>query len=494
MSTTSDRTKLEESLTVRQELLAYIKTYPLAAGRLWEPFCCRWDGLSNKSTRLRGCGRKMHKISAGLYRCDYCDITEERTSQKEAIKSLAEEATLISGGNRSGKSHMGAQLAVAFAAGKDERWVMDWITLNEIPPDLIPDRPSTVWCGSLSYKDGLEYMRPKLDLFLPKNTRRIRWNSQDRAVAILPNKGRIVSMSCDAGRESWQGGSVSMVWLDEEPPEPVFEESILRTVDQRGRVIVTATPLKGLSWMFDRFVEKPPPGFARVQISGLDNPYISSVKMRRAVGHLSDEAQQSRLFGEFAAQTGLIYSEFRPDRHITTLEELPDHWRRFRSIDFGTSHPFCCLWFAEAPAGFLAADPVLIVYDELYWIEKTTLESGREILRRSKGQNFDWTVADPESRDGRLTLARELDLRTLAAPKHFGVLEGINQVKEFLTADIEGKVRLLINPKCKNLIKELKLYKWDSKSKQDKPLKKYDHALDALRYQIMQYKRFLAHR
>ena len=100
MSTTSDRKKLEESLTVRQELLAYIKAYPLAAGRLWEPFCCRWDGLSDKSERLRGCGQRMKRVGAGLYRCDHCDITEERTSQKEAIRSLAEEATLISGGEQ----------------------------------------------------------------------------------------------------------------------------------------------------------------------------------------------------------------------------------------------------------------------------------------------------------------------------------------------------------------------------------------------------------
>ena len=136
---------------------------------------------------------------------------------------------------------------------------------------------------------------------------------------------------------------------------------------------------------------------------------------------------------------------------------------------------------------------MLIVYRELYWTEKTTLESGREILRLSKGEEFSWTVADPESRDGRLTLARELELRTLAAPKHMGVVEGINMVKGYLAPDLEGRPRLLISTSCKNLIRELKLYKWDKKSKLDRPVKKYDHALDALRYQIMQYKRFQLH-
>ena len=65
----ADRSKLESSLEIRQELLQYIKAYPLAAGRLWGPYCCRWDGLGEESERARGCGRQMKKLAPGLYRC-----------------------------------------------------------------------------------------------------------------------------------------------------------------------------------------------------------------------------------------------------------------------------------------------------------------------------------------------------------------------------------------------------------------------------------------
>ena len=305
----------------KQQLIEYAKNYPLSVSLLWVPYCHNWKGITGE--RDRGCGRPMKRIKGDLYRCDHCDITEKRTSQQHSLLSLGSESTLISGGNRAGKTEVGACLSVAFASGSKEQYVRDWLQLNNLPLDLVPENPSTVWCASLSYKDGLEYLRPKLDKYLPVGTKKTRWTSQDRAVAILPNGGRIVSMSCDSGREGFQGGSVSMVWIDEEPnDEGIFHECLLRTVDQKGKVIITATPLKGLSWMFERFVENPAKGFEVVKISGLDNPYVSSFKMRRTVSHLSEASQRSRLYGEFSSQSGLVYPEFSKDTHLIDIEKF----------------------------------------------------------------------------------------------------------------------------------------------------------------------------
>jgi phage terminase large subunit-like protein len=462
---------------------------------LWVPHCHRWDGLS--TDRKRGCGKPMTRIKGTLFRCNECDITEHRTSQRHALLSMGSESLLISGGNRAGKTQIGAMLSVACAAGRNEPWVSDWLILNNLPKDIVPEKPSTVWCASLSYKDGIEYLRPKIDQYLPKGSKKIRWNSQDQAVALLPNGGRIVNKSCDSGRDAFQGAAVSLVWIDEEPNDVgILDECLLRTVDLKGKVIITATPLKGLSWMFERFVENPAKGFEVVKISGLDNPYISSVKMRRTVNHLSEASQKSRLFGEFSAQSGLVYPEFSKDTHIIDQFPIPSHWRKFVSIDFGSSHPFCALWIAEAPSGYYSSDTTLIVYRELYWVNKTTIESGREINRINKmnDEEIYWYVADPESKDGRLTLGRECNIRTLPAPKHLGVNEGINMVREYLQISEDGKTRLLFTPNVKNTLREFRLYKWDNKSKKDVVKKTDDHAMDSLRYMIMQFMRYNAHR
>jgi len=485
---------LERALSARKNLVDYALKYPLAFAQLWVPHCHRWDGLSDKSKRARGCGQPMTHIAGNVWSCLNCNIKEKRTSQNQAIQMLASEATLISGGNRAGKTQLGAQLAVAVAAGKKCEWVQAWMKLNNIPDHYIQDNPATVWIAALSYKDALEYQRPKIDQYLPAMSKKTRWTSQDRGTVSLPNGGRIVSMSCDAGRESFQGSSAKLIWLDEEPPEPVFEECMLRTVDNRGRCIITATPLKGLTFLYDRFVEEAHDGFNLVQISGLDNPYISSVKMRKVVSHLSEASQRARLYGEFTSQSGLVYPEFDNTIHKVKPFEIPDSWEKHRSIDFGTTHPFCCLWIAVAPSGYFSADPVLVVYRELYWTEKTTIQSGRKINELSKDETFLFTCADPESKDGRLTLSRECKIRTIAAPKHLGVLEGIGWVKEYLALDAEGKPKLIIFNTCKNLLKEFRQYRWDSKSKADKVIKKYDHALDCLRYEIMTFKRYNDHR
>ena len=119
-----NRKKLEEHLTKKQKLIKYAQDYPLSVALLWVPHCHRWEGI--ETDRDRGCGQPMERVKGDLYRCNDCDITEHRTSQKHSLLNLGEEATLISGGNRAGKTEVGSCLAVAFASGRKEQYVRDW--------------------------------------------------------------------------------------------------------------------------------------------------------------------------------------------------------------------------------------------------------------------------------------------------------------------------------------------------------------------------------
>jgi phage terminase large subunit-like protein len=53
--------------------------------------------------------------------------------------------------------------------------------------------------------------------------------------------------SYDQRRESFQGTSKHVVWLDEEPNMGVYSECLLRTMTMNGMIICTFTPLLGLS-------------------------------------------------------------------------------------------------------------------------------------------------------------------------------------------------------------------------------------------------------
>ena len=481
-----------EFARTREKLLRVARSYPLALSRVWTPHCHRWDGFGAKSDRPRGCGRPMRRLSAGVYRCDHCDIEEVRTSQFEALIRLNDtpEAFLATGGNRAGKTELGAMLAIATAAGSGAWWVRQWLELNNLPIDLVPKEPSTVWYAALSYGDALEYGRPKLERYAPAGTKYTRWRAQDRASMKLPNGGRVVSLSCDAGREKFQGAAVSMVWIDEEPTDVgIFEECLLRIIDKRGKVLITATPLKGLTFLYDIFVDQQPQGFDHYAISGLDNPYVSSPKLRRAVSHLSEASQQARLFGAFTSQSGLVYPEFDRTIHICKPFDIPDDFECDICIDFGVRNPFAALWIAHD-----TKSDVLYVYREYYKTDKTTLENGRMLLALgAKDGPLRFVVADPESKDGRLLLARELGIHTKPAPKHYGVAETINMVKDRLKLDAEGRPALVVFSSCRELIKEFRKYKWSKTKGKDRPEKMFDHGLDALRYEIAflyRYKKF----
>lgn len=483
-----NRSALIQYMRKTDEIERIARDYPLAVSRLWNPHCHRWDGQGKESDRVRGCGAEMTRIGHNLYMCPVCNVRERRTSQQDALRSLGSEATLISGGNRAGKSEVGCQLAIATAAGSKCWFVQQWLKLNNLPMSLVPEEPSNVWVSALSYGDALTYIRPKLEKYCPTGTQFIRWKAQDRGQIILPNGGKVLSLSADAGREKYQGASVSLVILDEEHPEEIFSECMLRTVDHGGRVILTMTPLKGITWPHDVFLENPAQGYSQYSISGLDNPYISSRKLVKAIGHMSEEAKRSRLFGEFVNQQGLVYSEFSRTIHVVDPFEIPEDWPKYRTIDFGTRNPFACLWIA-----WDIRDDTLHVYREYYAQERTTVENGRHVKMLSHGEDYDWTVADPESRDGRLTLARECGFETKAAPKHIGVTETINWVKERLALDVDGNPHLYVHRSCSNLIKEFRLYRWSESRGKDKPIKANDHALDALRYQVAFHKRYLMH-
>jgi phage terminase large subunit-like protein len=57
----------------------------------------------------------------------------------------------------------------------------------------------------------------------------------------------LVLKSYDQRRESFQGTEQDVIWLDEEPPLGIYTECLLRTMTNNGMVLLTFTPLLGLS-------------------------------------------------------------------------------------------------------------------------------------------------------------------------------------------------------------------------------------------------------
>ncbi len=58
----------------------------------------------------------------------------------------------------------------------------------------------------------------------------------------------------EQGRGKWQGDTLNGVWFDEEPPLDIYTEGLTRTNATGGIVMLTFTPLKGMSDVVNMFL------------------------------------------------------------------------------------------------------------------------------------------------------------------------------------------------------------------------------------------------
>ena len=478
------RWRLIEHLQDLDDLDRIAAAYPMAFARLWRPHCTRWNGDTD---RARGCGHEMEPVPGqrGSFHCvnPACAMhhtAEVRTSQRDTVAELLNTprlvAYMIGGANRAGKSESAIQLAVALAAGSGEWWVRRWCALNGIDASRIPETPATndraVLISALTFNDSLEYHRPKLDRWLPAGTTRRKWRAVDQAECILPNGGRIVLKAAAQGREKFQGNAPRAAILDEEHPADVYEEISRGLAETDGPAILSMTPLKGLTWAYQRFVHDPPPGHLYSRITGLDNPHVRSRGLLARFGHLEPHKRDARLYGKFARARGLIYPSLDRAVHVVPPRQIPDDWPRYRAIDFG--YNFACLWAAHDTD----RDQV-IVYRELLTQDVKLSANARQIQTLSGSERYSWTVADPADKDGRITLARDHNIITSAAKKD--VEAGIDAVAERLTVTAQGYPRLTIQADCLELLRELNLYR----RRPDGTIhKQADHLCDCLRYLV----------
>ena len=219
--------------------------------------------------------------------------------------------------------------------------------------------------------------------------------------------------------------------------------------------------------------------WARLSWTPYDNPFLPADTIR-TLEALPGVMRRRMLLGEWCSNEGAVYEMFDQDVHC--FDELPEgsaEWRRIRAIDFGFTNPFVCLWGAED------GDGRVWVYRELYRTRTQVVDLADMILAAEKGRFS--TVADPEDAEARAILNGK---GVGNVPALNDVPSGIQAVqKRFMPAG-DGRPRLYVSRSCVNTINELYEYRWqDPKEDRDadeKPVKAHDHAMDALRYLVME--------
>ena len=94
------------------------------------------------------------------------------------------------------------------------------------------------------------------------------WVKYQNAVGDVVGLSQIAFKSYDQGRTAFEGTEQDLIWLDEEPPQDVYTECLMRTMTTEGLILATFTPLEGMTPLILQFVQPATAGESYDQAHG----------------------------------------------------------------------------------------------------------------------------------------------------------------------------------------------------------------------------------
>lgn len=356
-----------------------------------------------------------------------------------------------------------------------------------------------------------------------------------------PNKAsvkmRFIEHERDYGR--YHGHQYTGIGFDEvtEYPTPDGLLKMLSTLrSPHGvpcRVRLTGNPGGvGHGWVKDRYVKHgpfrpfvdPDTGFTRMFIPSRTNDNAILLKsdpdyrnrIKAATGG-NEALRKAWLDGDWDIVAGAFFDCWSKARHVVRPFEIPEHWLRFRSGDWGSARPFSFGWWAVVADGFTTREGLtlprgcLVRYKEWYGIKsddhgqlqynvglKLTAEQvGQGIAERSANEQYGVGVLDPaafaqdggpsieeriRSGSGNKVIFRRADN---ARVSQRGALGGWDQMRQRLVGEAEDRPMIVCFSTCEHSIRTIPVLQHDPDRLEDVDTDSEDHAADEWRYACM---------
>jgi len=255
---------------------------------------------------------------------------------------------------------------------------------------------------------------------------------------------------------------------------------------------------RGHKWVKARFVDPVPPMTLNKSKLGTrlyvpttvhDNFFLleKDPKYARRLENLPKNQRRALLHGDWDIFDGQYFSEFNREVHVCKPFEIPDNWRRYRTLDYGLDM-LACYWIALNERGrafvcrelyqpnIIASVAARLIKDMTPYNEKISATFAPPDLF-SRGQDTGKSVAEILTSYG-VTLYKS-DNRRVA---------GWMNLHEWLalSPDVNGDMKpgLVIFETCPNLIRTLPALSHDRHNPNDVAAHPHEltHAPDALRY------------
>lgn len=286
-------------------------------------------------------------------------------------------------------------------------------------------------------------------------------------------------------RKAFQGTEQDVILLDEEPSLGIYIECLMRTMTNNGMMMLTFTPLLGMSEVVMQFLpdgrldyyDSPFPDAAHaskivIMLGWDDAPHLTEDAKRELEASIPAYQRDARTKGIPQLGAGAIYAV--PESEIIIPDfPIPKHWPKAYALDVGWNKT-AAVWGATDEAS-----GVSYLYSEHYRGQAEPSVHAESI--RARGI---WIpgVIDPAARgrsqkDGQRLIANYRDLGLNLHYANNAVEAGIFAVWQALS---EGTLKVFGS--LKNWAAEYRLYRRNEKGE---IVKQNDHLMDATRYYKM---------
>lgn len=203
--------------------------------------------------------------------------------------------------------------------------------------------------------------------------------------------------------------------------------------------------------------------------------------------NLPENEKRAFLYGDWDIFAGQFFGDWRKDKHVIQPFQVPEHWRKWRAMDWGFNDNCSIGWYT------VSEDGRVYKYRQIYVREMLASAIARKVVELSEGENIRYTVAghDCWQKRGNDHTQGESIAETFA--KNGVPLEradisrviGWQRVKEYLQDAPDGKPYFQVFSTCEDTIRTFPVMIYDDRIVEDMDDSLEDHAVDETRYSLM---------
>lgn len=291
----------------------------------------------------------------------------------------------------------------------------------------------------------------------------------------FPNGHKILCRSLEDPDKA-RGPNLDYAWIDEAGYVAAKGWQIVKgrvRVGVNPQAWLTSTP-KGRNWIWEEWERDGTgnefdPTHPLFRVRTEENPELPD-GFAESLGYSGTFAAQE-LGGEFVAFEGLVYPGFNRATNVPAKKVNTENWATVLGMDVGTRNPTSILTVRYS-------GDRRHVEREVYQRGMSSDAITDAAVKAWEQYNPEFMVIDP-SAAGLIVSLQQRGLRVRKAVND--VLIGISTVTSALPD-------LTVDPSCVNLIAEFESYRYPDgrRGNSDSPVKENDHALDSLRYVLME--------